>query len=158
MRPQGTPPNAPPRTIEIGRGEYLRRGERVALLGYGSGVAIASAVADRLRDEHAIHATVVDARFAKPLDAALIAGLVAGHELLVTVEENVLAGGFGSAVGELLLDCDLGGACRMLRAGLPDRYMGHGDPGLLRGEAGLAAPDIVRRIVQALGATASVGA
>ena len=155
---QGTPPNAPPRTIEIGRGEYLRRGERVALLGYGSGVSIASTVADRLRDDHAIHATVVDARFAKPLDAALIAGLVAGHELLVTVEENVLAGGFGSAVGELLLDCDLGGACRLLRAGLPDRYMGHGDPGLLRGEAGLAAPDIVGRIVRALGATASVSA
>ena len=85
--------------IEIGTGEILREGRRVALLGYGSGVQKALDAADLLA-EQGIDATVADARFAKPLDAALIAQLCAEHELLVTVEEGVLQGGFGSAVWE----------------------------------------------------------
>jgi 1-deoxy-D-xylulose-5-phosphate synthase len=148
-----------PATIEIGRGEYLRRGERVALLGYGTGVSIAARVADRLHGDHAIDATVVDARFAKPLDAGLVETLAGEHELLVTIEENVLAGGFGSAVGELLLDRGLGRDCRLLRFGLPDSYVAHGDPHRLRDEVGLGPAHIVGRIVEAIGvpATASAG-
>jgi len=146
-----------PQLVEVGRGEVLRRGDRVALLGYGSGVAIASLVADELSAEHAIDATVADARFAKPLDAALVAELALEHDVLVTIEENVLAGGFGSAVAEHLMDHDLGGACRLLRCGLPDRYVPHGDPKLLREEVGLAPREIVRRILGAIGVAAPVG-
>jgi 1-deoxy-D-xylulose-5-phosphate synthase len=145
----------PPATIEIGRGEYLRRGERVALLGYGSGVSIASGVADRLQADYGLDVTVADARFAKPLDVGLVEALAGEHELLVTIEENVLAGGFGSAVGELLLDRDLGGDCRLLRFGLPDSYVAHGDPRRLREEVGLAPAHIVSRIVRAIGAPAT---
>ena len=76
-------------------------GARVALIGYGSGVGKAIEAADLLADDE-IAVTVVDARFAKPIDAGLMAQLAAEHDLLVTVEEGVLAGGFGSAVWETL--------------------------------------------------------
>ena len=79
--------------------------------------------------------TVADARFAKPIDAGLMAQLAAEHDLLVTVEEGVLAGGFGSAVWETLNEA---GATppRILRVGLPDRYVTHGKPALLHEEVG----------------------
>jgi 1-deoxy-D-xylulose-5-phosphate synthase len=88
---------------------------------------------------------VADARFAKPLDAALLAQLAAEHELLVTVEEGVLAGGFGSAVLECLSD---GGVRmpRVLRVGLPDRYVTHGKPALLHAEVGFTGERIAERI------------
>jgi 1-deoxy-D-xylulose-5-phosphate synthase len=92
---------------------------------------------------------VVDARFAKPLDAALLSSIAAEHELVVTIEENVLAGGFGSAVLELLAEGDLLRATRVLRLGLPDRYMTHGSPALLRQEAGLTPEQVARRIAEA---------
>ncbi len=87
-----------PQAIEIGRGEVLREGERVALLGYGYGVPLALGAADAARGRaRASRSTVADARFAKPLDAELVERLAADHDVLVTVEENVLAGGFGAA-------------------------------------------------------------
>src|SRR5204862_4712633 len=82
--------------IEIGTGEILREGERVALVGYGTGVQKALDAA-ALLSGRGLDVTVADARFAKPLDAALLAQLAAEHERLVTVEEGVLNGGFGSA-------------------------------------------------------------
>src|SRR5207247_10449851 len=109
-----------PRTIEIGRGEVLREGERVALLGYGYGVSLALSTAELL-EEHDLDVTVADARFAKPLDTGLISSLAAEHDVLVTLEENVLAGGFGSAVAEVLADGDRAGDVRVLRVGLPER-------------------------------------
>ena len=126
-----------PEVLPIGRGELLHEGERVALLGYGYGVPVALGAADVLAAEHGLEPTVADARFAKPLDTELIASLVAEHDVLVTVEENVLAGGFGSGVLEHLADQDLLGDVRVLRFGLPDRYVTHGKPDLLRAEVGL---------------------
>ena len=140
---------AEPTPIEIGRGELLRDGERVALLGYGYGVPLALGAADRL-ERHGLDPTVADARFAKPLDEDLIATLAADHELLVTVEENVLSGGFGSAVVESLVDRDLLGETRVLRLGLPDRYVGHGKPALLREEVGLTPDLVAERVAQAV--------
>jgi len=137
-----------PQPVEIGRGEVLREGERVALLGYGYGVPLALGAADRL-EKHGLDPTVADARFAKPLDADLIASLAADHELLVTVEENVLSGGFGSAVVESLADRDLLGETRVLRIGLPDRYVGHGKPALLREEVGLTPELVAERVAEA---------
>jgi 1-deoxy-D-xylulose-5-phosphate synthase len=149
-----------PRALRIGTGEILRTGgaaddtnpgnPRVALIGYGSGVAKALAAADLLA-EHDIQATVADARFAKPIDAGLMAQLAAEHDLLVTVEEGVLAGGFGSAVWETLNEAGAGaGAARILRVGLPDRYVTHGAPGLLHEEVGFTPQRIAERIEAAI--------
>jgi 1-deoxy-D-xylulose-5-phosphate synthase len=139
-----------PEAIEIGRGEVLREGERVALLGYGYGVAVARGAAGLLAAEHGVEPTVADARFAKPLDTELLERLAADHELIVTVEENVLAGGFGSGVLEHLADHDLLGSARVLRIGLPDRYVTHGKPALLREEVGLTPEAVAARVAQAV--------
>jgi 1-deoxy-D-xylulose-5-phosphate synthase len=148
---EGVPLPARPEPIEIGSGELLRDGgERVAFLGYGYGVPVALGAAERLAEEHGVEATVADARFAKPLDTELVERLAAEHELLVTVEENVLAGGFGSAVLEHLADHDLLGRIRVLRFGLPDRYVTHGKPALLREEVGLTPEAVAERVADAV--------
>jgi 1-deoxy-D-xylulose-5-phosphate synthase len=139
-----------PAPIEIGRGEVLREGTRVALVGYGYGVPVALGAATRLEEEHGLDPTVVDARFAKPLDADLMASLVGEHDVLVTVEENVLSGGFGAAVVEALVDRDMAGEARVLRCGLPDRYVTHGKPALLREEVGLTPEAVARRVAEAV--------
>jgi 1-deoxy-D-xylulose-5-phosphate synthase len=155
--PRGTATGVPlpehPEVIEIGTGEILREGGQVALLGYGTGVQKALEAAEIL-DEHGISATVADARFAKPLDAGLLAQLAAEHELLVTVEEGVLAGGFGSAVWETLSDAGL--AARILRVGLPDRYVTHGAPKLLHEEVGFTGQRIAERIEAAVSTRSGV--
>jgi len=152
----GAPLSERPVALPIGSGEILTAGSggKVALLGYGSGVGKALEAAELLR-EHGIEPTVADARFAKPLDAGLVAQLMAEHELLVTVEEGVLAGGFGSAVWETLSDAGL--PSRILRVGLPDRFVTHGAPALLHEEVGFTGEQIAARILAAVGARESVG-
>ncbi len=156
---------AEPQPIVIGTGEILREGgagetagRRVALIGYGSGVGKSLAAAEELSAQD-LSVTVVDARFAKPIDAGLMAQLAAEHDLLVTVEEGVLAGGFGSAVWETLSET---GATppRILRVGLPDRYVTHGKPALLHEEIGFTPQRIAERVVAAISdrASAIVGA
>jgi 1-deoxy-D-xylulose-5-phosphate synthase len=141
-----------PAAIPIGAGELLASGERVALLGYGYGVSVALDAA-RVLAEHGLTATVADARFAKPLDAGLLENLALGHDLVVTVEENVLPGGFGSGVLEHLEDAfgeRSEERARVLRVGLPDRYVTHGKPALLREEAGLTGAAVADRVLAAL--------
>jgi 1-deoxy-D-xylulose-5-phosphate synthase len=140
-------PTAPER-IPVGTGEILREGERVALLGYGTGVQQALGAAELLADR-GLDVTVADARFAKPLDTGLIAQLAAEHDLLVTLEEGVLQGGFGTAVWEELSDGPLA-ATRILRIGLPDRYVTHGAPKLLHEEVGFTPERIAERIQSAV--------
>jgi 1-deoxy-D-xylulose-5-phosphate synthase len=137
-----------PRRVELGTGEILREGERVAIVGYGSGVGKALEAADLLA-ESGLRPTVADARFAKPLDRALLAQLAAEHELVVTVEEGVLAGGFGSGVWETLNEAGLS-VPRMLRVGMPDRFVTHGKPALLHAEVGFTGERIAERIESAL--------
>jgi 1-deoxy-D-xylulose-5-phosphate synthase len=150
---------ARPKKIPIGTGEILREAStdgnqnRVALLGYGAGVGKALEASDRLA-ELGIATTVADARFAKPIDAGLAAQLAAEHELLVTVEEGVLAGGFGSAVWETLSDAGL--APRILRVGLPDRYVTHGTPKLLHEEVGFTGERIAERVAAAVAGRSGV--
>ena len=152
----GVPLPAVPEAIEIGTGEILREGDgKVAIIGYGSGVARGLDAADLLA-EHGIDATVADARFAKPIDAALMAQLADGHELLVTVEEGVLAGGFGSAVWETLNDGEVLDV-RILRIGLPDRYVTHGSPAKLYEEVGFTGERIAERILAAVAGRAIAG-
>ncbi|MEA2129978.1 MAG: 1-deoxy-D-xylulose-5-phosphate synthase, partial [Solirubrobacteraceae bacterium] len=159
--PRGEAPGVPlprrPEAIEIGTGEILREGDgKVAIVGYGSGVGKALEAALILADG-GIDVTVADARFAKPIDAALMAQLAAEHELLVTVEEGVLAGGFGSAVWETLEELGVHGA-RILRVGLPDRYVTHGTPALLHAEVGFTGRCIAERIEAAVADRAIAGA
>jgi len=144
----GVPLPDTPHAIEIGTGEILREGERVAIVGYGTGVQKALEAADLLA-ESGIDATVADARFAKPLDRALLAQLAAEHDLLVTVEEGVLQGGFGTGVWETLNDGGLA-VPRILRVGLPDRFVTHGKPALLHAEVGFTGERIAERITSAL--------
>ncbi len=150
---EGAPMPDAPREIEIGRGEMLLPGERVALLGYGYGVQVALRAAEILRDK-GLEPTVADGRFAKPLDGALVEQLAAEHELLVTVEENVLPGGFGSGVLEHLEDAFAERdeeRARVMRVGLPDRYVTHGKPALLREEVGFTGEAVADRVLAAIG-------
>jgi 1-deoxy-D-xylulose-5-phosphate synthase len=154
----GVPLPAQPRAVPIGTGEILRAagrergaqpggGRRVALIGYGAGVGKALEAA-ALLGEHGVAATVADARFAKPIDAGLMAQLAAEHDLLVTVEDGVLAGGFGTAVWETLSETGLAGlgGTQIMRVGLPDRYITHGKPALLHEEVGFTGRQIAARI------------
>ena len=149
---EGAPMPDAPKEIEIGRGEMLLPGERVALLGYGYGVQVGLRAAEILRGK-GLEPTVADARFAKPLDGDLISKLAADHDLLVTIEENVLPGGFGSGVLEHLEDAFADGSERahVLRVGLPDRYVTHGKPALLREEVGFTGEAVAERVLAALG-------
>ncbi|EXJ13561.1 1-deoxy-D-xylulose-5-phosphate synthase [Imhoffiella purpurea] len=110
-------PKAP--ALPIGRGEVVRRGQRLAVLAFGSMVAPALEAAE------SVDATVANMRFVKPLDTDLILELADSHEILFTVEENAIAGGAGSAVAETL--SSHGRVVRCIHLGLPDRYIDHAD-------------------------------
>jgi 1-deoxy-D-xylulose-5-phosphate synthase len=154
--PRGTAAGVPlperPRELELGKGELLHQGERIALLGYGFGVQVANDAAEILAD-HDLDVTVADGVFAKPLDGELIERLAAEHELIVTIEDQVLPGGFGSAVLEHLEDAFAdrdARRARVLRIGLPDRYVTHGKPALLHEEVGLTGDAVASRVTAAL--------
>jgi 1-deoxy-D-xylulose-5-phosphate synthase len=141
-----------PKRIPIGKGEILAEGERVALLGYGYGVTVAREAAQIL-EKHGMKPTVADGCFAKPIDGELADRLAREHDLLVTIEENVLPGGFGSAVLEHLEDSFAeapGERARVLRVGLPDSYVTHGKPDLLRAEVGLTGESVADRVLSSL--------
>jgi 1-deoxy-D-xylulose-5-phosphate synthase len=143
---------AKPKLLPIGRGEVLAEGGRVALLGYGYGVTVAREAAQIL-EKHGLKPTVADGCFAKPIDGELADRLAREHELLVTIEENVLPGGFGSAVLEYLEDSFAeapGERARVLRVGLPDSYVTHGKPGLLRAEVGLTGESVADRVLSSM--------
>ena len=130
---------------EIGRAEVLLEGRDVAVVALGSMVHPALAAARQLR-ARGVDVAVVDARFAKPLDEATILEAARSTGRLVSVEENVLAGGFGSAIAELLADRGLGASTRLHRIGLPDAFVEHGPQALLRELHGLTAEGIVRAV------------
>lgn len=104
--------------IAIGRGEIKRQGRQVAILAFGAVLEFSRQAGEELE------ATVVNMRFVKPIDEELILTLAAGHDLLVTVEENVVQGGAGSAVNEVLVDNGVTG--KIINYGLPDRLIQHG--------------------------------
>ena len=138
----GAVPEAEMRALPIGKGEILRRGKGVALLAFGSLVPVAREVGD------ALDATVANMRFVKPLDEALIAELAATHELLVVVEENAVIGGAGAEVARVV--DGLAHRPRMLRLGLPDHFIDHGDQTQLLATVGLDKAGIVASIQRAL--------
>ena len=129
--------------ISIGTAEVLREGREVALVGIGTGVGLALQAADLLESTE-LRPTVVDARFVKPLDTALLDELAETHGRVVTIEENVLAGGFGSAVAEHLADSPV----RVRRFGLPDSFVAHGDRERLLADLGLTAESIAAAVLE----------
>ncbi|WP_018151504.1 1-deoxy-D-xylulose-5-phosphate synthase [Leeia oryzae] len=140
--PRGTGPGRTPEAhlepLPWGKGEIVRNGQKVAILAFGSMVAPALEAAETL------NATVANMRFVKPLDIELITSLADTHDVIVTVEENVIAGGAGSAVLEALVASRRQKAVLLL--GLPDQYVEHGDHAKLLAECGLDAKGIAEQI------------
>lgn len=138
-----------PELLEIGKGEILRDGGEIAIVAYGSMVHPSLQAAENLSRE-GIETTVVNARFVKPLDAQLLLALARTKRLIVTVEEAYLAGGFGSAVLELLEENGLQDKVRVVRMGIPDRLVTHGDPKLLLAKYGLDTDGIFTRVRESI--------
>ncbi|NEQ73638.1 MAG: 1-deoxy-D-xylulose-5-phosphate synthase [Okeania sp. SIO2C9] len=131
--------------IPIGKGEILRNGDDVLILGYGSMVHPAIQTAEIL-SEHGIAATVVNARFVKPLDTELILPLAQRIGQVVTMEEGCLMGGFGSAVTEALMDNNV--LAPVLRLGVPDKLVDHAKPDESKADLGLTPSQMAERILQ----------
>jgi 1-deoxy-D-xylulose-5-phosphate synthase len=138
-----------PEVLEIGKAELLRDGGEIAIIAYGSMVHPSLAAAENLAKD-GIETTVINARFVKPLDAPLILALARTKRLLVTVEEAYLAGGFGAAILELLEENGLQDKVRVVRMGVPDRLITHGDPKLLLAKYGLDADGIYNRVRESI--------
>jgi 1-deoxy-D-xylulose-5-phosphate synthase len=134
----GVPVQKQMTALPVGRGEIRREGRDIAILAFGTMLTPALAAADEL------DATVVNMRFVKPLDEALVLELASRHSLLVTVEENTAIGGAGSGVAEFLAAC--GVAVPILILGLPDVFLEQGDPAILLRECGLTREGIVERV------------
>ncbi|MEA5594690.1 1-deoxy-D-xylulose-5-phosphate synthase [Rivularia sp. UHCC 0363] len=131
--------------LEIGKGEILRNGDDVLMIGYGSMVNTTLQAAEIL-SEHGIEATVINARFCKPLDTELMFPLARKIKRVVTLEEGCLMGGFGSAVAEALLDADI--LVPIKRIGVPDVLVDHAKPDESKAELGLTSPQIAQRILK----------
>ena len=132
-------------TIPIGKAEILRNGDNVLILGYGSMVYPAMQTAEIL-SEHGVEATVVNARFVKPLDTELILPLAQRIGKVVTMEEGCLMGGFGSAVTEALMDNNV--LVPVLRLGVPDKLVDHAKPDESKADLGLTPSQMAERILQ----------
>jgi 1-deoxy-D-xylulose-5-phosphate synthase len=126
--------------LPLGKGEIRRRGHQVALLAWGNLVEIALKAAEEL------DATCANMRFIKPIDEQLVVQLSRSHDLLVTIEENAVAGGAGSAVNEFL--ASEGISIRVINLGLPDHFVGHGSQSQLLAECGLDCDGIVHAVRQ----------
>lgn len=124
--------------LALGKAQCRRRGQQVALLAFGSMVPVAEGIA------RSLDATLVNMRFVKPLDENMIADIAESHDVIVTIEENVIAGGAGVAVYEYL--ASIGVLVPMLHLGLPDRFIEHGSRDEMLADAGLDATGIEQRI------------
>ena len=148
--PRSTTPrltvSGPVRKVKIGAWEVRSKGSDVLLLGLGK-LAVTCEEAARLLKQDGISVTLVDPRWAKPLDPRLGA-LAAAHRLVATVEDNVLAGGFGSAVTEVLTDAEI--RTPLLRLGIPDHFLPHGKRDALLAELDLDAAGVADRVRKAL--------
>lgn len=136
------------KTFEIGKAEVLREGADGVLLAYGAMVHRCLLAAEKL-SEKGIEATVVNARFAKPLDKELILELVRNHKVILTAEDHALMGGFGSAVIELVSD-EKEDTRKIVRMGIPDRFLEHGPRNLLLKNIGLDEDGIADKFIATL--------
>jgi 1-deoxy-D-xylulose-5-phosphate synthase len=141
----GIPLDQNPTAIPVGSAELLRQGSDGAILALGTMVYPAMEVAGLLESADGIRLSVVNARFVKPLDEVMIIDLAGKYGVLVTIEENVLQGGFGTAVLELLEQHGLSGV-RVLRLGYPDSYIPQGEQHELRAMLGLDTAGITASV------------
>ncbi|MEH2312442.1 MAG: 1-deoxy-D-xylulose-5-phosphate synthase [Nostoc sp.] len=132
--------------LEIGKGEILRTGDDVLIVAYGTMVYPGMQAAEIL-SEHGIEATVINARFVKPLDTELILPLAKKIGRVITLEEGCIIGGFGSAIAEALLDADI--LVPVKRFGVPDVLVDHAEPNESKTELGLTSHQIAERVLQA---------
>jgi 1-deoxy-D-xylulose-5-phosphate synthase len=114
-----------PTPIEIGKAEVIREGSQCAIWAIGDFVQTALSIADRLKEKYGVQITVVNARFIKPLDVETLLQQVQTHELIVTMEDNVLMGGFGSGILEEFEQNDI--MIPVKRFGWPDKFIEHGN-------------------------------
>ncbi|OGL39637.1 MAG: 1-deoxy-D-xylulose-5-phosphate synthase [Candidatus Schekmanbacteria bacterium GWA2_38_11] len=145
----GVPMDEEFKTIETGKAEVIKKGKDVMLLAIGNMVYPTLYASEKL-EMYGIKATVVNARFIKPLDREIIAGLAAEIKTVITLEENVLQGGFGSAVLELLTEERLADSVTC-RIGIPDEFVEHGSQEELREKYGLDVEGIVKTVRSVLG-------
>lgn len=141
--------DAEPKAIKIGKGEVLREGSDLAIIAIGSTVYPALAAATRLTGD-GINIKVINARFIKPLDAELILNTAATVKKILTIEENVLPGGFGSAVLELLAENSVQGI-QVKRIGIPDEFVEHATQNQLRRKYGIDEEGIYSAAKEMLG-------
>jgi 1-deoxy-D-xylulose-5-phosphate synthase len=144
----GVPMEEESQSLPIGKAEILSSGNDVLILAVGSTVLPAVEAAKTL-ESRGISATVVNSRFVKPLDTELITRLAKEIPHILTVEENVLHGGFGAAILECLSDAGLRDN-RVVRLGIPDTFVEHGSQDILRAKYGLDAPGIAETVIQML--------
>ena len=136
--------------VEVGKAEVLKKGSDVLLFALGSMVETAWNVS-ALLEKKGISCSVVNARFAKPFDEELLREMLPEHRLLVTMEENILSGGFGEHVEAWVLENHA--AKDVLRIGIPDRFIEHGSCDRLKKELGIDTEGVYSRILEALGST-----
>ena len=142
--PRGTGPGVEVQkemtALPIGKGEIKREGKKIAILAFGSMVADCEKIGEEL------DATVVNMRFVKPIDESLIIDMCANHDLVITVEENVIQGGAGAAVNEVIVSHGI--AQRIANYGLPDRLLPHGSREDMLRDAGLDYDGILNFITE----------
>lgn len=138
----------PPKPLKLGKAEVETKGDDILILALGRCVNDALEAGKKLAEQN-VSATIVNCRFVKPLDRELILELAGKTKKILTIEENVLNGGFGSAVLECLCDAGVTGF-RLKRLGIDDKFVEHGPQGLLRAEHGIDAPAITKAAVEIL--------
>jgi 1-deoxy-D-xylulose-5-phosphate synthase len=132
--------------IELGKGEVLRRGEKVAILAYGEMVVHALTAADNVEKQTGLKITVANARFCKPFDTALLSDMVNNHDRVITVEDHQLMNGFGSAALEVASELGLD-TRKIKRLGIPDRFIDHGSRKWQLAQCGIDADGITKAIL-----------
>lgn len=142
----GAVPRTAPRLLEIGKAEVLRHGPDVALFGLGNFCEVAIETADILA-RHGIKAAVINPRWIKPLDAGTLEFFARSVQVLCTLEDHAVTGGFGSAVAEHLSEAGI--ATPLIRVGWPDQFIEHGSVAILREKYGMTAKAAAKRILEA---------
>lgn len=138
-----------PSQFGIGEAEIIKQGSEVAIIGYGATVCFAIEAAEKLSKD-GIEATVINARFVKPLDMDLICDVIENHQVVITVEDHMLAGGFGSSIMESIPD-HLLGSCKIVRLGIPDIFVEAGVRKVILKNLGLDAAGLYNRVMEEMG-------
>jgi 1-deoxy-D-xylulose-5-phosphate synthase len=138
-----------PMALPIGQAEVLRRGSDITIVAIGNMVSVAEEAAGAL-GKLGVQATLINARFIKPLDVECLTHYAAKTKYILTIEEHILAGGFGSAVMELLETQGLRDV-QVVRLGIPDEFVEHGHPSIMRKQYGLTPENIVKQALTLLG-------